>query len=302
MSMVRATSRGDQVRPGTEFRRILLATDFSPSAGLALQYAHILCRQLRAKLFLVHVVPSEFPFVPPQSFDETFASARQYACEELQKLAASTGLTDVAHEEILAHGGVWHNLQEIIQSEHIDLVVLGTHGRSLSKKLTLGSVAEEIFRGADCPVLTVGPQARVPMGTVPEIRNLLYATNFKPHAERASSAAYFLKREHAAHLSVLHVVEDAGDGSDVGNTILRDFLVNRMRKTMPAVCLNHGEPDFLVRFGEAGKEILRTAVESQTNLIILGLRHAEKLAGYLPSAVAYRIVCQAPYPVLTLRR
>jgi len=155
---------------------------------------------------------------------------------------------------------------------------------------------------ADCAVLTVGRQSKVAKGATAEFRKLLYATNFKPHAGRASSAAYFLEREHAAQLSVLQVVEDANEGSPEGNTILRDFLVNRMRKTMPVACLNRCEPDFLIRFGEPGEEILKTATECGANLIVLGLRPPEKLAGYLPSAVAYRIACQASCPVLTLRR
>ncbi len=302
MSRDSLTGRSDQVRSGGPFQRILAATDFSRTAGFALDYAHVLAKQFRAKLYLVHVVPKEMYFVPPESCSETIAKAKQYAQKELQGLAISAGLSDVAHEEILGEGPVWAALQDIIESEQIDLVVVGTHGRTSNNKLALGSVAEEIFRVADCAVLTVGRQAKVVKGGTAEFRKLLYATNFKPHAERASSAAYFLEREHAAHLSVLHVVEDANEGSAVGNTILRDFLVNRMRKTMPAACLNHCEPDFLIRFGEPGEEILQTATECGANLIVLGLRPMEKLAGYLPSAVAYRIACQAPCPVLTLRR
>ena len=63
MSSQSRTSRGDQVHPGTEFRRILLATDFSPIAGWALDYPQVLCKKFRAKLFLVHVLPSELHFV-----------------------------------------------------------------------------------------------------------------------------------------------------------------------------------------------------------------------------------------------
>ncbi|HEY1471012.1 MAG TPA: universal stress protein [Candidatus Acidoferrum sp.] len=296
------TGRSDQNRPGGPFRRILAATDFSQTAGLALGYAHALAMQFQAKLYLVHVVPKEMYFAPPESSSDTIAKAKQYAQQELQKLAYAAGLSDVAHQEILGEGSVWPALQNIIETEQIEVVVVGTHGRTSNKKYALGSVAEEIFRMADCAVLTVGRQAKVAKGATAEFRELLYATNFKPHAERASSAAYFLEREHAAHLSVLHVVEDANEGSPVGNTILRDFLLKRMRKTMPAACLNRCEPDFLIRFGEPGQEILQTATECGANLIVLGLRNAKKSAGYLPSAVAYRIACQAPCPVLTLRR
>jgi hypothetical protein len=84
--------------------------------------------------------------------------------------------------------------------------------------------------------------------------------------------------------------------------MLRDFLVNRMRKTMPAACLNRCEPDFLIRFGEPGGEMLKTATACGANLIVLRLPPPEKLGGYLPSAVAYRIACQASCPFLTRQR
>ena len=302
MSSDSGAGRRDQVRSGGPFQRILAATDFSQAAGSALDYAHALAKQFQAKLYLVHIVPNELYFVPPESSGDTVAKAKQYAQKGLQELAPSAGLGDVAHQKIHGEEQVWPALQEIIQSEQIDLVVVGTHGRTSNKKLALGSVAEEIFRMADCAVLTVGRQAKVAKGATAEFRKLLYATNFKPHAERASSAAYFLEREHAAQLSVRHVVEDANEGSPEANTILRDFLVNRMRKTMPAACLNRCEPDFLIRFGEPGEEMLKTATECGANLIVLGLRPPEKLGGYLLSAVAYRIACRASCPVLTLRR
>ncbi len=302
MSSDSANSRSDQVRSGSLYQRILVATDFSRISGYALGHAYAIARQLHAKLFLVHVIPKELPFVPPEAFNETIGKAREYGQKELKKLAAVAGLDDLEHHEILAEGPVWSTLQDLIRSELIDLLVIGTHGRTSNRTLALGSVAEEIFRSAACPVLTVGPQAKVPEGATPPFKNLLYATNFKPHAERASSVAYYLEREHPAHLSVLHVVEEAGKDLTAGNHILNDFLVKRMRKTMPAECLNRCEPDFLVRFGEPGEEILHAATASHADLIILGLRPAEKLAGYLPSAVAYRIVCQASCPVLTLRR
>jgi len=303
MSTESLTAGGNQVRSGSEFKRILVATDFSRSAKSALDYAHTLASRLRAKLFLVHVIPSRIlHFVRPDSSSEAIATARQYARQELDGLIAVAGLYDISHEEILAEGQVWPVLQDIIKSQQIDLVVVGTHGRTSDQKLVLGSVAEEIFRMADCPVLTVGPQVKDLQGAKTGLQNLLYATNFKPHAERAAGTAHALVREHAAHFCMLHVVEEPNEDSVAGNPIVQDFLVKRMRKGLPQACVNRCEPEFLVRFGEPGEEILRTAKDSHSDLIVLGLRPGEKRAGYLPSAVAYRIVCQATCPVLTLRR
>jgi hypothetical protein len=87
-----------------------------------------------------------------------------------------------------------------------------------------------------------------------------------------------------------------------GKKIVEDFMVSRVRKTLPAERQNRCAPNFLVRFGDPAEEIVQTAGESHASLMALGLRLAEKLSGHLPSPVAYRIVCQALFPVLTLRR
>ena len=163
------------------------------------------------------------------------------------------------------------------------------------------AVAEEVFRLAECPILSVGPEVRVEAGKKAELQRLLYATNLKPHAERAASLAFALERAYQAKLTVLHVVEERSDPSQGSHEIVRDFLVNRLKKVMPAACKNTCEPDFLVRFGEAAQEILRTATEQDADLLVLGLRGNPKLAGQLPSATAYELVRQAPCPVLTLR-
>jgi hypothetical protein len=79
---------------------------------------------------------------------------------------------------------------------------------------------------------------------------------------------YFLEREYAAHLSVVHVVEDVNEGSPVEIQFCETFWSTACAKTMPGACLNGCEPSFLIRFGEPGEEILKTATECDANLIV----------------------------------
>ena len=68
------------------------------------------------------------------------------------------GLT---HETIIERGGaVWPVLSQVLKEREVDLVVLGTHGRTGAQKLLLGSSAEEVFRRARVPVLTIGPAVK----------------------------------------------------------------------------------------------------------------------------------------------
>jgi nucleotide-binding universal stress UspA family protein len=189
-------------------------------------------------------------------------------------------------------------LERLIAEHDIDLVVAGTHGRGKIQKILVGSVAEEIFRQADAPVLTVGPTAKHQSPKEVALDNILFATDFGPGAERAAAYALSLAQEQEAHLTSLHVIEN-----DTEHNVprQREISVARMRQL-----LAHGseyccQPEFRVTFGSAVEEILTAAKESKTNLIVMGAKAQKNLTGHAPLTIAYNVVAKAPCPVLTVR-
>ncbi len=87
------------------------------------------------------------------------ATSREAADLE-DSLIQAGALTGIQHKFIVRQGELWPELQEIIRQESADLLVVGTHGRHGIAKLFFGSIAEQIFRQAYCPVLTFGPYCR----------------------------------------------------------------------------------------------------------------------------------------------
>ena len=77
---------------------------------------------------------------------------------KLAEFTLGTSLDGRPAKMLLERGDVWDVISDIIQKNKIDLVVTATHGRQGLKKLVMGSAAEKIYRGATCPVLTIGPQ------------------------------------------------------------------------------------------------------------------------------------------------
>ncbi len=296
----RVIAGGDVANPVAQFQRILVATDFSTGARAALDCALGVAGRYHSKVFLVHVVPA-LPYVSPENSEEAIQQARTFATQEMARLVDSARCSGIVHTEILSGGRVWPLLQGYIKEREIDLLVLGTHGRSPAKNRLLGPVSEEIFRLAGCPILTVGTQAEMPALASTGVHRILYATNFKPHSERAAAFAHSLEREHGANLTVLHVVEDQLQARESSHGIIRDFMLRRMRRGLPKACVGNCEPEFQVRFGEPAEQILSLAREQQSDLIILGLRGGMNADGQLPSAIAYKIVCQSNCPVLTTR-
>ena len=117
--------------------------------------------------------------------------------------ALSAHVKTVTHHAYVREGKVWESLAEIVRTQEIDLLVVGTHGRTGVEKFVLGSKAEEILRLAPCPVLTVGPKlaGRARLTAIEgegkkltpveiSVGQILYATDFSPESLAAAPFAY----------------------------------------------------------------------------------------------------------------
>src|SRR5260370_10053868 len=85
---------------------------------------------------------------------------RQASEQRIGDILISGKLRGVPHEVLLYEGALWPTVERLIEVQEIDLVVTGTHGRGVMKKVVIGSVAEEIFRQAGCSSFRARPQAR----------------------------------------------------------------------------------------------------------------------------------------------
>jgi nucleotide-binding universal stress UspA family protein len=229
----------------------------------------------------------------------------------------SARLEGIPHRNYVRHGQVWKTLAGIIDENQIDLVVVGTHGRTGLGKLLLGSVAEDILRHAPCPVLTVGPKvsgrAKLPVSAhghdvfsrdlVPielELRQIVFATNFAHDSLRIAQAAVSLAREFRARLTLLHVIEDY---SQLGRRPdLIEDKVCRLQSLVPNDAALQYPPETVLEFGSAAERILKVASDREADMIVLGARASAQAAStHLSWSTAHYVIAQAHCPVLTVR-
>ena len=143
----------------TSPRIILVPTDFSDTAGAALDYAKFLARKFDAKLHVLHVLQSPFAYVSAIEGSAELAFLR----EEMSKDAGRRLHAALTAEErrdfdvrTSALWGIpWSDIVNYANKTGVDLIVMGSHGRSGIQRLFLGSVAEKVVRHAPCAVLTV---------------------------------------------------------------------------------------------------------------------------------------------------
>jgi len=143
-----------------EIKKILIPTDFSETSQAATQYAVELAKKFDAKLYLLNVIEDPIVYMPmfesyalpPKEDFENFAKTR------LDNWILDEDKGDLEIETSWVHGNPFVDILKFAKRENVDLIVVGTHGRSFTAHLLLGSVAEKVVRKASCPVLTVRPK------------------------------------------------------------------------------------------------------------------------------------------------
>jgi nucleotide-binding universal stress UspA family protein len=286
-----------------QLKNILYATDFSPAAAAAVPYAAGLAKHYGSELYAMHVRPPAVnPMAPPESWGSLEEAAKILAEQERRKLLDM--FVGIKPRVLIKEGDIWPHLAAAIDSNHIDLVVVGTRGRSGVRKFFLGSAAEEIFRQAPCPVLTVGPHSPAEPKQAGEITRILLATDFRLESTAAASYAISLAQEYQAYLTLLHVLAEPKAGDLVHPSDLAASYTQRLHYLVPPEAELWCVPDFVVERGDAADKILEIAAQRKSDLIVLGIHQPQGLPGaatHLPMATAHKVVSHANCPVLTVR-
>ncbi|REJ70075.1 MAG: universal stress protein [Planctomycetota bacterium] len=140
-------------------KRIVCPTDFSESSDTAVEFAASLARDSKAELQIVHVREAPMPvggvgatFAVPQS------TKQDEPANELDRVGPQDGTVSISRRLLV--GEPVESIVKFAELHNIDLIVMGTHGRTGLSRLLMGSVAEGVVRNAPCAVLTVRSSTR----------------------------------------------------------------------------------------------------------------------------------------------
>jgi nucleotide-binding universal stress UspA family protein len=281
-------------------REILCATDFSAHSQSVLAHAAVIARRYRSKLYVVHVIPTDvYRSVPAEVMGEALKQTKGYVQDAMRNQLALEFIQRVPNKAVIKEGSVASELLKLAHELKAALLVIGTRAHHGLERLIEGSVAEEVFRQAPCPVLVVPPGAGEQSG-IP-IRTVLFPTSFSENSLRAAPYAFSLARRHRARLILLHVSPDGTCSSEEDLVRLRAAGEERLRALLPAKNGPSSEPLFYVEFGPVAERIVRVAIENSADLIVLGIATARAAAAHLAEGDAYKVVGAAPCPVLTVR-
>ncbi len=282
------------------FDNVLYATDFSQTAESAIPFVKTIARHFSSNVLAFHVKPPVVnPMTQPATWPVDIEAAKAVDREHRLDLlhAFDEFNTDVEIDE----GDIRSNLEKAIRTHDTDLVVIGTHGRTGVAKILLGSIAEEIFRTVQCPVLTVGPHSDPAKSN---IKKILFATDFASEAPLAATYAVSLAQEFQAELTMMHVVQEPKPGEFSMWSNVQESTKKLLQNLVPADAGAWCKPEFFVERGVAADRILDLANLRDVDLIVLGARPEEGVPGaatHRGIATAHRVVAHAKCPVLTVR-
>ena len=282
------------------FDNILVPTDGSECAEAAVGYAEDLATRTDARIHVLCVADSRTLEHAPQHdrFKEERTEIAEQTCNELSESGVSTEQavrTDIPHKAI----------REYATEEDIDLIVMGTHGRTGVERFLLGSVTEKVVRLSDVPVLTV--TAREDGEVTYPYSDILVPTDGSKGAEAAIPPAVEIATTYDARIHPLSVVDTMGMGVELSTGEILKALENSAQSAVDTVeeqatQASVSTVETAIEHGTPSRRIRSYIDDHDIDLVVMGTHGRSGIERYLLGSVAEKIVRTSTAPVLTVRQ
>jgi nucleotide-binding universal stress UspA family protein len=279
-----------------DMKRILVPTDFSKPAVLATDVAADIARKSGAELILLHVVEGasegSFNIEGEATYsgdweDKIFTlKLIEKAKKQLTKLSTDAKYSDIKVRQELKMGSPYHGMNAIIADKKVDLVVMGTSGKSDLEQMIIGSNTEKVVRHSHCPVLTVHNK---PIRK--EFRNIVYATSMDKDEEVFSR---IVRNTQQLYDATVHLVRINTPGNFQRDALVKKYMQDFAKKLqLKNYTLNV--------FNDVTEEegIIYFAESIEADLIAMATHGRTGFAHVLAGSIAEDVVSHSRRPVLT---
>jgi nucleotide-binding universal stress UspA family protein len=282
-------------------RRILAATDFSPSADTALQFAARLARHTGAELHVMHAEDRVLQFAAQARGVDLIQEAHEALADTMARCAAGSRASRHVVVDLTAPA-----ICDVAERERANLIVIGTKGMSGADRPLFGSTAEAVVRRTDVSVALVPPTWRPPPGTddLAGTGPVVAAVEPSETALAAAAAAGQLARWLRTSLELLHVTARtpvlerwqpyAWEAAAARAKVAQHELVTMLRGVL-GDCAERLKVDI----GPVAERIVEATTETYTRhpLLVIGCRGRRIRCG-VPGPTAYRVLALVRVPVL----
>lgn len=287
-----------------QFQRIVVLTDLSSEAEKAAHYASSLARWYGSDLMIAQAeAPESLTASAVEAPSNSFGTQRlsKAAAEKMRVLNSKLNLRDLTTKAVFRQGNIGSLLKEL-EDYRPGLLVLATHGRQGIGKWLSGSVAEEVFRRVQWPVLVLGPGFKKDEEQPQkQFERVLYATDLSAVSLKALQYAAGIAHDHEAQLLALYVEPDSTQGYTFDHVMAQQRLEDWLRDQIDGLSEALKGVQCIVHFGQPERKILETATEHRVDLLVVGARGlgaASRPASHFLGGTAYEVICSSSCPVL----
>lgn len=277
-------------------KKILVPTDFSKPAMVATEVAADIARKAGAELTLLHVIEEavgnslnvEGQVTADSGWEEKLFTMKliEKAKRQMAKLLEDPKLADVKLKQELRVGSPYHGMNAIITDKKVDLVVMGTSGRSDLEEMIIGSNTEKVVRTSHCPVLTLHnkPASK-------NFKDIVYATSMDKHEEVFSK---IVRSTQKLYDSTIHLVRINTPGNFQRDVIVKKYMQDFAKKLQLK--------NFTINvFNDISEEegIIYFADSINADLVAMSTHGRTGFAHVLAGSIAEDVVSHSRRPVLT---
>jgi nucleotide-binding universal stress UspA family protein len=276
-------------------KKILVPTDFSKTASIATDVAFDIAKKSGASIVLLHVIEEatggsfnvEGQVSYSNATDKLFTLKMiEKAKAQMMKAVKDPRYADVKVDGELRVGNPYHGMRTIITEHKIDLIVMGTTGRTDLSEVIIGSNTEKVIRYSHCPVLTI---QKKPVTT--EFKNIVYATAMSKDEELFSR---IIKKTQSYYDSTIHLVRINTPGDFQRDYVVKDYMA-KFAKSM-------GLKNYTLNiFNDLSIEegVIRFADQIDADMIGMATHGRSGFAHVIAGSVAEEVASHAKRPVLT---
>jgi nucleotide-binding universal stress UspA family protein len=289
------------------FKHILLPLDGSDLAEAAIPYAVELCKKLDSKITLLHVIEKDASSEihgqhhltnEPEACDYLglIAEKEFSACKHVEK-HVHTEEVDQVPRSIVEHSGEFAP----------DLIILCAHGAGGLRDIVAGSIAQQVIANGKVPVLLIHPEE-----SFRGFQTILVAVDGDPDHDQSLEVGGELARQFGSELRLVRIVptystltgEQAALGTMLPATtnayldVMEEEAVEYLQHKLDAWCGKGINCEAEVQRGEPAQEVVKSAINSNADIIILGTHGKSGLNAFWSGSVAPKIVAKTKLPVL----
>ena len=279
-------------------KKIMVPVDFSRPSKKAVNYGLSLASEFKARLVLTHIA----------AFDTAIYDKAKM---QLLQLLPADYRDQLDFEIIVKAGDIRQELLAIVDESEIDLVVMGSRGRSYFERMLLGSVTERLLRKLHVPILTVShldPEKELHEPGIVPLQRIVYATDLTEGSQVGLEFSIRLGRGLNAHLIVVHVVQAfdvVGHGLETAfapdyHAEARVHAAEKLSQVVSLVSDGSVPITTVLADGVPYETINRIAAQKNADLIVINLQGKGLLDRALIGTTAERVIRTASIPVLSL--